>query len=171
MEYCRFRFGEAMVIEGQVVGDLGGIYGAMTYEVHCHADGSTHWVRGLIHHDGGELAWSISRDANGLWTVNGVTRPDLLKCLDVDIGVTPSTNTLPIRRIKLAVGSSHELWSAWVRFPDLTVHHLFQRYTRVSYDLYDYESMTSGFKSRLRVDEHGIVQDYAGLWTDMVCES
>ncbi|PSR22196.1 MAG: hypothetical protein C7B45_07425 [Sulfobacillus acidophilus] len=86
-------------------------------------------------------------------------------CLDVGIGVTPSTNTLPIRRLDLDVGESQDCWATWVRFPDLTLHALAQRYTRLSSDVYRYESLQSGFQATLRVDDHGIIQQYTGLWS------
>jgi hypothetical protein len=45
------------------------------------------------------------------------------------IAVTPATNTLAIRRLSLEVGSSESIIAAWVKFPDLTVQPLSQRYT------------------------------------------
>ena len=39
----------------------------------------------------------IEHGADG-WTVDGATRPDLAGAIDIDIVLTPFTNTLPIRR-------------------------------------------------------------------------
>ena len=90
--------------------------------------------------------------------------PELAGCVDVDLGISPSTNTLPIRRLNLAVGESRELTAAWVRFPELTVEPLAQRYTRLAERRYRYESVVSGFTAELEVDDLGLVVTYEGIW-------
>ncbi len=60
----------------------------------------------------------------------------LSECADVDLGFTPAANTLPIRRLSLPVGAQREITAAWVKFPELTVQPLRQRYTPVSDTLY-----------------------------------
>ena len=103
--------------------------------------------------------WSIS-DSSGK-----KSRLDELRgCVDVDIGFTPSTNTLPIRRLCLEIGQSADVDAAWVRFPELTVERLRQRYTRLADDRYRYESVDSGFTAELQVDTDGLVVMYEGLW-------
>jgi uncharacterized protein len=102
-----------------------------------------------------------------VWLVNGQERPDLQECRDVDIGVTPATNTLPIRRLELQVGESRKLVAAWLRFPELDVIPLKQRYTRIDEETYLYESVMSGYKAELIVDEDGVVQTYGGEWITM----
>ncbi len=92
-----------------------------------------------------------------------VARDDLAGCIDVDLGITPSTNTLPIRRLNLQVGESADVTAAWVRFPELTVEPLAQRYTRLDERRYRYES-TTGFSAELEVDELGLVVRYGDIW-------
>jgi hypothetical protein len=102
--------------------------------------------------------------ADGSWSVDGEARPDLDGCLDVDLGISPSTNTLPIRRLSLPVGASAELDAAWVKFPELTVERLAQRYTRLDDQRWLYESIASGFRAQLQVDPDGMVIDYERIW-------
>jgi uncharacterized protein len=90
--------------------------------------------------------------------------PELDGCIDVDIGFTPSTNTLPIRRLRLDVGRSADVDAAWVRFPELTVERLPQRYTRLAENRYRYESRDGDFTAELVVDDAGLVMTYEGLW-------
>ena len=90
--------------------------------------------------------------------------PELAECIDADLGISPSTNTLPIRRLNLAVGESRELTAAWVRFPELTVEPLAQRYTRLAERRYRYESTVSGFTAELEVDDLGLVISYENIW-------
>ncbi len=63
------------------------------------------------------MSWEVYRQENGMWLVNGAPCPNLGSCRDFDTGVTPATNTLPIRRLHLEVGASQELSAAWMRFP------------------------------------------------------
>jgi hypothetical protein len=77
----------------------------------------------------------------------------------VDLGCSPSTNTLPIRRLRLGVGASHTIQAAWVRFPELTVVKAAQTYTRVDDLTYRYAS--GDFQAELTVDDDGLVTAYA----------
>ena len=75
--------------------------------------------------------------------------------------MTPATNTLAIRRLNIQVGSSASIIAAWVKFPDLTVEPLSQRYTRLGKDTYRYARNT-GFSSEIVVDDLGLVTAYPG---------
>ena len=46
--------------------------------------------------------------------------PALEGCDDIDLGFSPSTNLLPIRRLALPVGAQSVVRAAWIRFPELT---------------------------------------------------
>jgi hypothetical protein len=106
----------------------------------------------------------LRSDGAGNWTdaVTDRPMPELDGCVDVDLTVTPSTNTLPIRRLGLSPGMARDVKVAYVEIPDLTVRAVMQRYTRTSRDEYLYES--GNFRASLPVDEHGLVLDYPGEW-------
>jgi hypothetical protein len=86
----------------------------------------------------------------------------------VDISITPFTNTLPIRRLSLAVGSSTILKVVYIKLPELHVFPFEQRYTCLDVSAnggtYRYESLSSGFTADLPVDHDGIVLDYPQIW-------
>ena len=84
---------------------------------------------------------------------------ELRGCTDIDLGCSPATNSLPIRRLRLAVGTSHTIKAAWVRFPELDVVAGAQTYTRVDEFTYRYASGT--FEADLTVDDEGLVTSYA----------
>jgi uncharacterized protein len=107
-------------------------------------------------------------DGAGNWT-NVLRRcpvAELDGCMDIDLSVTPLTNTPPIRRLGLSPGMTRDLTVAYVRIPDLTVSAAAQRYTCIGDDSgqarYRYES--GRFQASLQVDEHGMVLDYPGIW-------
>ena len=84
-------------------------------------------------------------------------------CIDVDLGFTPSTNTLPIRRLGLKVGEEAKVSAAWLSYPGLELKRLDQTYRRISELAWQYTSVT-GFTGRLDVDENGLVRTYEGGW-------
>ena len=79
-------------------------------------------------------------------------------------GVLASTNTLPIRRLDPAIGESVAVTAAWVRFPELTIEPLPQRYTRLAERRYRYESAGGAFVAEIEVDDLGLVTTYEGGW-------
>ena len=89
-------------------------------------------------------------------------------CVDVDIMITPFTNTLPIQRLKLKTGQSREIAVVYIGLPGLIVSSFEQRYTclaRISEgSIYKYESLKSGFTAELNLDVDGLVTDYPDIF-------
>lgn len=133
------------------------------YEIHCDENWLTHRVQveRTIGRDTKTL--SLSVESRGLWRSSGQELPALHGCDDVDLAVTPATNTLPIRRLDLRIGKSESVIVAWVKFPELEIQALSQRYTRLTQDTYRYESNT-GFSADVMVDDLGLVTAYPGGW-------
>jgi hypothetical protein len=102
---------------------------------------------------------TLERDAKGNWTVDGAKVRALKGATDVDLGCSPSTNTLPIRRLRIGVGASKTIKAAWVRFPELTVVKAEQTYTRL--DEFTYRYASGDFEAELTVDDEDLVAAYA----------
>jgi uncharacterized protein len=108
--------------------------------------------------------WQIEREpglepampADDVVTLHGL--------VDVDLGFSPVTNTLPIRRLEPAIGEAIAVTAAWVRFPELTVEPLSQRYIRLAERRYRYESAGGAFVAEIEVDDLGLVTTYEGGW-------
>ena len=98
------------------------------------------------------------------WIVDGTSRPDLADAIDLDIVLTPFTNTLPIRRHPLEIGEHADFVMAWVDVPSLEVHPDPQRYTRLDASHYRFDSLDSDFTRDLEVDADGVVVTYPGLF-------
>jgi uncharacterized protein len=109
---------------------------------------------------------ALVADGAGAWSRDGESLPALAGALDVDLGFTPATNTLPIRRLELAVGDTRPVRSAWLRFPELRLESLEQSYTREAERVFRYRAMVDGepFVARLDTDAFGRVLRYEGLW-------
>ncbi|MEM7667743.1 MAG: putative glycolipid-binding domain-containing protein [Pseudomonadota bacterium] len=107
----------------------------------------------------------LFKDGDGGWRSGSGDRIDGFGgCIDIDISATPFTNTLPIRRLDLPVGSSADVRMLFVSAPALTLSPVEQRYTRVAPTRYRYHGLSTGFETDLEVDQDGIVIDYPGLF-------
>ncbi|MFC7876478.1 putative glycolipid-binding domain-containing protein [Isoptericola sp. NPDC057391] len=118
--------------------------------------------------DGHQL--DLSRDDDGAWWVDGAARPDLADAADVDLSFSPFTNTLPIRRLDLAVGAAADIVTAYVDGDTFEVSPDPQRYTRLDTGRYVYESRDGDFHREISVDDDGMVVDYPGLFSRIVDE-
>jgi uncharacterized protein len=130
----------------------------LRYTVTVDAAWATTDVEVLVSLAGGEPHELV--DLGALWS--GKERPpEFEDCVDVDLSFTPSTNTLPIRRLRLGIGGSHTIQAAWVRFPELTVVKAAQTYTRL--DEFTYRYASGDFEAELTVDDDSLVASYA-VW-------
>jgi hypothetical protein len=159
-EHCTLSLRETgLSLVGTVIGAEGGLPVRVEYRVLADRAGlttATH-VRDLRGFETRTIA--LERDSKDRWTVGGIVARSLKGCTDVDLGCSPSTNTLPIRRLRLAIGASHTIQAAWIRFPELTVVKAKQTYTRLDEFTYRYASGT--FEAELTVDDDGLVAAYA----------
>ena len=139
------------------------------YEVRCAGDWHTTAADVRVRTASAERSLHLTA-TEGRWSRDGREFEDVRGCVDVDLSWSPSTNTLPIRRLALAVGARRELSAAWVRFPELSVEPLSQEYARLEERRYRYASAGGAFTALLDVDDEGLVRTYAGGW-ERVAES
>ena len=112
---------------------------------------------------------SLNADGQGHWVSNDQPLHDLDGCIDIDLEWSPSTNTLPIRRLGLSPGDTKSLAAAWIRFPSLELRRLEQSYERLSEDRYRYRS--GRFTADLAVDADGLVLQYGVNWKAVATSS
>ena len=129
----------------------------IAYTITLASDGSTSTaaIRSL------DRAIWLTR-AGDAWLLDGVSRPDLSECPDVDLESSVVTNALPVARLGLDVGESGRALAAWVR-ADLSVERLEQTYTRLDERRYDYVSHYDGFRTVLEYGDDGLIVDYPGI--------
>ena len=130
----------------------------IVYRIEIDQEWRTRWVEVTIHQAGRLRRMELEADDSGRWTGFGGVLTELAGCIDIDLGWSPVTNTLPIRRVPLAVGESATIEAAWIRFPELVVQRSAQTYERIARDVWQYRS--NGFSADLLVDEDGLVRRY-----------
>jgi len=150
-------------LEGNVVALLDREPAHIRYRVACDPSWRARSAQISQDRAGVQREVHITVREDGRWWVEGEEDARLRPCTDVDLEISPSTNTIPIRRLNLAVGQDSEVIAAWVRFPALTVEPLPQRYTRTGANQYRYASRD--FVTDLEVDDLGLVTRYEGGWS------
>jgi hypothetical protein len=98
------------------------------------------------------------------WRLNGVPKPRVTGCVDVDLGFTPATNLIALRRLALKVGQGAEAPAAYLAFPEMRLVRLPQTYRRTGRTEYQYEAPTVGYSGTLCVSPTGAVSRYPGLF-------
>ena len=135
----------------------------LDYQIVCDSGWQTTSAKVSGWVGGKAIEIEISADAGRHWQVNGVEILAVAGCTDVDLNFSPSTNTLPIRRLGLAVGEAAPVCAAWLRFPSFQLEPLDQVYRRAEPLIYRYESGGGSFAADLHVNAAGFVTDCA-VW-------
>lgn len=134
------------------------------YFIHCDGSWVTRTARINLTRGTASTEMSLVADDQRRWWRDGTEIAEVAGCLDVDISLSPSTNTLPIRRLALEHGGARDVAAAWIKFPELTVERLAQRYVRTGERSYRYSSNGGAFTADIEVDELGLVVRYPPLW-------
>ena len=166
LEHLVLYQGEQIEAQGLVVGMLERVAYRIQYQIICDAKWNTRSVnaKDLLN----SKEFTLTRSGDEWMDEKNVAIESLRGCTDVDIRVTPFTNTLPIQRLNLEPGESKEIAVVYVAVPGPSLSKFEQRYTCLSRNkdggVYKYESLKSGFTSELQVDADGLVLDYPGIF-------
>ena len=96
LERCTFRERPAGAdLSGTAILDLGGKPAEVRWSVEVDEKWTTRRADVQLDLAGSLRVRTLTHDGSGAWQVDGRDRPDLDGCYDVDLGVTPATNTLP----------------------------------------------------------------------------
>lgn len=165
LEYCQVQaYYGGWQIEGTALFTVAAAAAQVRYSVVCDNFWRTRKVE--VHAKIGlnEQQLQLTVDQRQRWWLAGRELEPVRGCSDVDLGFSPATNTLPIRRLRLAVGQKSNLTAAWVRFPELEIEPLPQQYTRLAENRYKYESGNGRFETEIEVDQHGLITHYPNGW-------
>ncbi|THU38363.1 transcriptional regulator [Niastella caeni] len=107
---------------------------------------------------------SYEGDGKGNWTKDGQKAEQFNGCIDIDIPLTPFTNTLPIRRLQLKQHQSQEIQVIYCDLLEQKITPVRQKYSCLSATEYHYENIPNDFEANILVDESGFVVDYPALF-------
>jgi hypothetical protein len=109
-----------------------------------------------------ELATLEKKDGKCL--LNGELDEALKDISDIDVSLTPFTNTLPINRLKLKDNEQKVIEVVYFDILEKEIKPVKQIYTRLGSDHYLYENYDKSFKADIKIDEQGLVVEYPELF-------
>lgn len=110
------------------------------------------------------LNFDFKSDGKGNWSENDKPTEKYNGCIDVDIPLTPFTNTLPIKRLQLNIGDEQIIQVVYLDTLEQQIKAVRQKYRRLSHIEYKYENIPNDFEAVITVDESGLVENYPGLF-------
>lgn len=165
LENCLINTSEnGTEINSTIIGSYQGKIYQVTYHIKTNEYWETVFAAITSRHSNQMQKIQLEGDGEGNWTSNGKKAEQFTGCIDIDIAVTPFTNTLPIRRLKL---HQHQEQVIQVIYCDLLEQHIQpvrQQYRCLSATEYHYENIPNDFEANIVVDESGFVVDYPSLF-------
>lgn len=131
------------------------------------------WARRLEIQRSAADVWSASTRSAGMLAMPeaGGDLSSMQEALDLDLGLSPVFNTMPVLRHRLHdAGGSQDFLMIWISVPDLSIHASPQRYTFLEHRsdeqrLVRFEAIGPGedFTAEVLFDADGLVVDYPGI--------
>ncbi len=149
----------------------------MEYELHAPHDWVTERLSATVETPSSRRSIELSHDGNGSWTCAatvegqddlpppGGPTSEVAGAVDCDLGFSPLTNVMPIKRLGLdAHGGGKDFVMAWVSVPDLRLIRSEQHYEHVTAEpgrsIVRYVGRHRGFVGELILDRDGFVVSY-----------
>jgi uncharacterized protein len=156
--------GGVVEVDSTIVGKYGDILYKVDYKITTNAHGHTVLCDVIVRHSDRDIKMNFRSNGSGGWTLNGKMAPEFEGCIDVDIPLTPFTNTLPIRRSRLTPGQETVVPVLYIDILGHRLSSLKQKYRRISENIYHYENIPNDFEADIEVDQDGLVVDYPELF-------
>jgi len=166
MENCLVKpADDSIAITSTIVG----YYENKIYLVDYFIKANTHWETLIVEincrHSDHIQRIKFERDEKNNWRSNGSELPAFKGCIDIDISLTPPTNSLPINRLQLKQNEAQEINVIYFDLLAQQIKPATQKYTRLTDLSYHYENIPNDFEAVIEVDESGFVADYPTLFT------
>jgi hypothetical protein len=152
-------------IDSVIVGGYGEKIYRVEYQIRTNQNWETIFVEIKSQHSNIRDHFTFESDAKGNWVLNGKPANQFQGCIDVDIPLTPFTNTLPIKRLNTQKGEVSEIYVLYIDLLERQITPVRQKYIRLSDTQYHYENIPNDFEANIEVDELGYVVDYPMLFT------
>ncbi|HTF82362.1 MAG TPA: putative glycolipid-binding domain-containing protein [Cytophagales bacterium] len=165
LEHCLVTYTfEGVEIRSVIIGSIGGL----TYRVEYLIKTNLHWETQSVElyswHQDRVQHFRLDSDTLGNWMSPEANVTKFQGCIDIDIPLTPFTNSLPINRLNMTVGEAHVIKVLYFDVLEGAITTVNQKYTRTSQNTYHYENIPCDFEATIEVDASGLVTDYPFLF-------
>ncbi|RAJ35671.1 putative glycolipid-binding domain-containing protein [Pedobacter cryoconitis] len=147
-------------ITAVVIGDSGEKPFRLDYTIRTNQKWETVFFDIKSQFDDQRVELSFESDGKGNWTDHGKPLEEFKGCIDIDISLTPFTNTLPIRRLGSKLKTEQEIKVIYFDILKQRVRPNLQAYIALTDFCYQYRNINNGYEALLTVDEQGLVVVY-----------
>jgi len=151
-------------ISSTIIGLYEGKIYKIDYAIKANKKWETQEVSITARHSDHQQYILLTKNAEGDWMMNDEKAYSFTGCIDVDIALTPFTNTLPINRLALRNGEEQTISVIYFDLLNWDLKPVKQLYRRISENLYHYENIPNNFEADIKVDKQGIVIEYPNLF-------
>ncbi|NIJ53844.1 putative glycolipid-binding domain-containing protein [Dyadobacter arcticus] len=165
LENCSVKTTETgSEISAAIVGKYSEELYRVQYQIITNSNWETIYLEIKYWINGQERDIKFESNGNGRWTWNGKEQVQFQDCIDIDIPLTPFTNTLPIKRLDLKIGEQHQIKVLYLDLLEGKFTAVYQKYSRLSDTQYHYENVPNDFEADITIDSQGFVVDYPSLF-------
>lgn len=165
LENCLITAGEQ---GAEITSTIVGMHEGVIYKVDYHIKTNPAWetIYCKLNTRLGDVWQEVvfKSDGKGHWLQDGVAVARFAGCTEVDISLTPFTNTLAVNRLNLPDGADREIKVVYLDVLANDFRAAIQKYTRLSATQYKYENVPNDFEAEITVDEAGLVVNYPELF-------
>jgi hypothetical protein len=155
---------EGSEINSIIVGKYEGKIYRVEYQIRTNQNWETIYCELKSQHSNKKEYWRFEKDGKGNWLKDGEQADQFKGCIDVDIPLTPFTNTLPIKRLRLNQNEEQEIKVIYLDVLERKIAPVKQKYKRLSNTEYHYENVPNDFEAVIEVDQLDFVVDYPSLF-------
>lgn len=156
-----------IVIKSDITGKHDNISFSCQYHINAAADWKVISFRIIYTLSGVKHTISASHTHKG-WMINGQVRPEFNNCTDIDITLTPCTNSLPVNRLKPQNNKPQQIEVLYIDVLENTFRITRQQYTKKSTSVYNFQNVPNDFEADIVVDNDGFVEHYPELFERIV---
>jgi len=158
------RVDDGVEITSTILGTYDHIIYQVDYFIRLNSSWETTYFEIESRHSNQGIRFVFESTGAGTWMANGNVLPEFEGCMDIDIPLTPLTNTLPINRLNLKPWEEAEIQVLYLDLLRQEIKPVRQKYARVSEKVYHYENVPNDFEADIIVDDMGFVVDYPTLF-------
>ena len=164
LENCIVDSTNGVVVNSAIVGLYNKKIYRVDYQIKLNPSWETYYCLVNSQFNNEIKKFEFEKDQNK-WLLNGEYFDSFDGCTEVDIPLTPFTNSLPINRLKLNPGQEEDIAIIYIDLLEDSIRRVKQKYRRISSDVYQYENIPNDFEAEIKVDDDGFVIDYPQLFT------
>lgn len=165
-EHCIVtRKPEHLLVQSKIEGPVNNVHTIVEYELMLDTNWMVCSVELKMVAPTPQRYIKLTHNKYGEWVDHELhTRPELDGCLDIDISLTPFTNTLPVKRLCFKPGERHDIKVLYFDLPVFDITMQTQRYTYLGENRFTFEAPDTGYTNEITFTPAGFIQEYPGLF-------